>query len=362
MFRLHLQLHPSDSAATLNRFFRSGLPLLESVFLDEISKGPGDKDECPVPLETAPKLLHMMLRTVSFIPSNAFPRLTHLSLSDIRTGNCHTDIANLLSRCPNLESLAICFPPHLHMPPNAQENLPPSLSLNCLRRITLQPPRFHNPITDFYLSLLPLATDSPTRQPAALQILQLVVADSVSALAPMLYRVTNAEATHLSLALRPHPRGRPWEYLSVSATGPKGTFHACTQAFRGEDAEPHHVLDVFPKPFLDAILCRCCAHLRAAVREVWITSVDPRTARLLSSEVTEHFKAVIAALPALETVVVVVGPGVVSDGELDLEVDLGVLPSAHDPGFESSNLKTLRIVHENFSAHRVILGKSWGRK
>ena len=169
----------------------------------------------------------------------------------------------------------------------------------------------------------------------------------------MLYRVTNAEATHLSLALRPHPRGRgrPWEYLSVSATGPKGTFHACTQAFRGEDAEPHHVLDVSPKPFLDAVLCSCCAYLRAAVREVWVTSVDPQTARLLSREVTAHFKAVIAALPVLETAVVVVGPGVVCAGdELHLEVDLGVLPSAHDPGLESPNLKTLRIVHKNFGA------------
>ena len=157
------------------------------------------------------------------------------------------------------------------------------------------------------------------------------MADSVSALAPMLYRVTNAEATHLSLALRPHLRGRPWEYLSVSATGPKGTFHACTEAFRGEDAEPHHVLDVSPKPFLDAILCSCCAHLCAAVREVWVTRVNPQTARLLSREVTAHFKAVIAALLALETAVVVVASPVRAGDELDLEVDLGVLPSAR-PG------------------------------
>ena len=43
--------------------------------------------------------------------------------------------------------------------------------------------------------------------------------------------------------------------------------------------------------------------------------------------------------------VAVIGTG----AEVDLEVDLGLLPGAHDPGFASPHLKTLRInvEHEN---------------
>ena len=60
----------------------------------------------------------------------------------------------------------------------------------------------------------------------------------------------------------------------------------------------------------------------------------------------------VAALPALETAVVVVASPVRAGDQLDLEVDLGLLPSAHDPGFASSNLKTLRInvMYENSGA------------
>ncbi|KAM5542225.1 hypothetical protein V8D89_004098 [Ganoderma adspersum] len=358
VFELYIHYHGSGTVAKIDRFFRSGLPLLESISLSGLSTSDEededtDEDECPFPLDAAPRLRHMMLKDVSFIPRNAFPHLTHLSLSGIHTPDCHhyapqgrtvhANIANLLSRCPNLESLAICSPSHSGPPPNLPASFPPPLSLNRLRRITLELPRFRNPITDFYLSLFPL--DGPACQPTAFQILELAEMDDAPALGQMLSRVTKAEASHLSLSLHPHPRGRHWKYLSVSAAGPKGTFHACTESFWGMDVEPREELCVSPKPFLDAIVCGC-AHLRA-VREVWVTSVHPRTARRLYRDATEHFKAAIAALPALETAVVVVA--VVGAELSDLEVGLGLLPSVHDPGFASPNLKTLRIniVHGN---------------
>ncbi|KAM5542244.1 hypothetical protein V8D89_004117 [Ganoderma adspersum] len=341
-----LQIHhlPDDIVAKINRYFSAGLPLLESLSLSQVSTSDEEdeeinEDECPFPLDDAPILRHMMLEDVSFIPKNAFPHLTHLTLSDIHTPGCHTKIANLLSRCPNLESLVICFPYVSDMPPDLPEGLPPSLNLNRLRRVTLELPQFCDPIMDFYLSLFPL--DGPACQPTAFQILELAEMDDAAALGQMLSRVTKAEASHLSLALHPRPGGRDQMYLNVSAAGPKGTFHAATESFLGVDVEPRREeLDASPQrfPLLDAILCGC-VHLRA-VREVWVTSVPPRTGKRLSRGATEHFRSTIAALPALETVVVVVAAV-----GAQLDVDLGLLPSVRDPGFASPNLKTLRIVH-----------------
>ena len=355
VFGLHIRHRPSDTTEKIKRFFRSALPLLESILLSGVSirdkeDEDNDEDGCPFPLDAVPiSSRHMMLKDVAFIPQNTFPHLTHLCLSDIDTPNCHTDIATLLSRCPNLESLAICFPEYRSdTPPIPPGRLPPPLSLDRLRRVTLELPQSRNRVIlmNFYLSLFPM--DSPIHQPVALQILQLGVTDNVSALGPMLHRVTKAEATHLSLSLRTHPRGRPWEHLSVSAAGPKGTFHACTENFRGEETEPRRRLDVPPQPFVDAVL-RGCTHLHD-VREVWVTSVHPPgTARRFYRDTAEHFKAAIAALPALETAVVVAVTVIGTGAEVDLEVDLGLLPGAHDPGFASPHLKTLRInvAHEN---------------
>ena len=343
-----LQIHhlPDNIVAKINRHFSAGLPLLESLSLSQVSTSDEEdeetgEDECPFPLDDAPILRHMMLEGVSFIPKNAFPYLTHLTLSDVHTPDCHADTADLLSRCPNLESLVICYPYASDIPPDLPEGRPPSLNLNRLRRVALQLPQFCGPIMDFYLSLFPL--DDPACQSAAFQILELAEMDDAPALGRMLSRVTKAEASHLSLGLHPHPEGRHQMYVSVSATGPRGTFHAATESF--PDGYTEHQREELvassspqPFPFLDAILCGYL-HLRA-VREVWVTSVPPRTGKRLFRNATEHFRSAIAALPALETVVIVV-----TAVGAQLDVDLGMLPSARDLGFASPNLKTLRIVN-----------------
>ena len=342
IFELYIHHLPDDMATKIDRFFRSGsgLPLLESlslsqVFTRETDEWHTNEDECPFSLDDAPRLRHMMLHDVTFVPRNAFPHLTHLSLSGIYTPHCHTDTAALLSRCPNLESLDICCTNLEDTPLNLPAGCLP-LSLNRLRRVTLYLPQFCDPVTDFYLSLFPL--DDPALQPAAFQILEVSAMDNVPALGQMLRRVTKAEASHLSLALNAYPIYKTHQLFSISAAGPRGTFHISTESFRSVKCDPREVLNVSARPFLDALLCGG-THLRA-VREVWVTSADPRTEERLYRDATECFQSTIAALPALETVVLVVA--VVG---ADLEVDLGVLPSAHDPGFASANLKTLRIVH-----------------
>ena len=336
---LRIQSPPDDIVAKIHRYFSAGLPLLESLSISRLftipdwewEETPVYEDECPFPLNDAPILRHMMLEDVSFIPQNAFPYLTHLTLRDICFPGCHIKIANLLSRCPNLENLIICSPCDADLL-DLSERCPPSLNLSHLCRVTLKLPQECDPTIDFYLSLFPL--DSPACQPATFQILDLPEMDDASGLGQMLSRITKAEASHLSLVLLPRPEysSECYVYFSVSAAGPKGTFHVLTKLFLDPDAFPQ------PFPFLDAILCGC-VHLRA-VREVWVTSIPPWVGTLVRHDMTEHYRSAIAALPALETVVMVVaavGP--------QLDVDLGMLPSARDPGFASPKFKTLRIVN-----------------
>ncbi|KAI1784702.1 hypothetical protein LXA43DRAFT_1041239 [Ganoderma leucocontextum] len=347
VFDLHihrlLELEGDDIIAKIRRCFGAGLPLLESLSItndedeeDEV-EGDIDEDECPFPLDDAPRLRYMTLQSVTFVPTNTFPHLTHLALSKVDTPECHMEIAGLLSRCPNLEGLAIRYP-LMDLDMDLPERHPHPLPLNRLRRVTLQLPQFCDPVMEFYLSLFPL--DHWVLPPTALQILELNIKDNASQqLGEMLVRVAKAEASHLALSLHPHPKNYR-KHLTITAAGPTGTFHVSTESFRGVDvdAERREGLDVSPEPFLDSILCDC-VHLRA-VREVWVTGMPPQAGRRPYRDATEHFKSTIAALPALETIVFVVtavGP--------QLEVDLCLCPSAHDPGFASSNLKTLRIVY-----------------
>ncbi|PIL29915.1 hypothetical protein GSI_07825 [Ganoderma sinense ZZ0214-1] len=342
VFELYIHRLPEDNAEKIYRYFNASMPLLESLSISQVftSEPPDwhiDEGECPFPLDHAPRLRHMMLHDVTFTPRNGLPHLTHLSLAGISTPNIHIDTVNLLSRCSSLETLAIYSPYLSDTLPNLSEGLSRPLNLNRLRRLTLQLPC--RLAMEFYLSLFPL--DSPTLQPTAVQILEFAASDMVPVLGQTLRRVTKAEASHLSLALHPHPQYRNQRYLSFTAAGPEGTFHISTDTYH-VDVVPLGDLDVLPQLFLDTFnILSGCAHLRA-VREVWVTSVPPQTGRRFFRDVMGHFKSIIAALPALETVVVVVPAA-----GAQLETDLGVLPSTHDPGFvaPSSSLKNLRIVH-----------------
>ena len=281
----------------------------------------------------------MMLQVVAFIPTDEFPHLTHLALLDINTSDCHIKIARLLSRCPNLESLVIWHSYIPHPPLDLPENFPHSLTLNRLHRVTLrlQLLLFRANIMDLYLSFFPQGDSTP--EPTALQILDLNITDNMSTLSEMLLRITKAEASHLSLALRPYEESH-FMYLSITAAGPKGTLHVSTESFHGMSVQPQAESDASPKTFLSTIL-RNYAHLRV-VREVWVTATPPPPDRPPLHDAMDHFRSTIAALPALETIVLTV----TTIGS-QLEVDLGLCPSAHDPGFASPNLKTLRIVHGN---------------
>ncbi|KAI1784700.1 hypothetical protein LXA43DRAFT_1077271, partial [Ganoderma leucocontextum] len=132
-----------DDVADLHRHFRAArLSLLESLSVSSIiSSG-----EEPISLDQAPRLKHMVLQSVTFLPQSTFPHLTHLAVADVYLHECHTMTADLLSRCPNLESLAINYP-HNGRTMAVPKPFSRPLTFNRLRRIALQLPQFLNSLT-----------------------------------------------------------------------------------------------------------------------------------------------------------------------------------------------------------------------
>ncbi|EJF58772.1 hypothetical protein DICSQDRAFT_182295 [Dichomitus squalens LYAD-421 SS1] len=171
-------------------------------------------------------------------------------------------------------------------------------------------------------------------RPVAVQINDLDVIDFADLSPEVLLQVTRAKASHLSLSLNPALGDDCSRQLVLSARGPEGTFHISTDTF--EDS-PDLQIDWDDFRFV----LSAGQHLQA-VREVWITGIPPQ------NSITAAFKSVIAALPALETVVFVITR---VTSETDVNSSLCPDPPP-DPGFASHKLKTLRLAYGNDSYRR----------
>ncbi len=330
--------HRNDAAELRRRFPAARLSCLESLSISSVVTT-SVKEE-PISLDEAPRLKHMALQSVTFLPQSTFPHLTHLALGDIYLRNHHNITADLLSHCPNLESLAInCT--HVDRPPIVPEPLSQPLALHHLRRVALQLPEFLGILARFYFSLFRPINPCPGNLPMALQILNYHFEDPSLHLGTLLVQATMGAASHLSLSMAPVPSRSSFDhaFFAISAAGPQGTFHVTSTPFhddrreRGWDA--HH--GSFVNSVLDGGV-----HL-AAVREVWITGKHLDTER--HAHITAAFRTTIAALPALETVVLVVPT---ESGVQLAGPNLAVCPNALDHcGLLSPRLRTLRVVYGN---------------
>ncbi|TBU30860.1 hypothetical protein BD309DRAFT_991209 [Dichomitus squalens] len=126
----------------------------------------------------------------------------------------------------------------------------------------------------------------------AIQINDLDVMDFAELFPEVLLQATRAKASHLALSLDPTLGDDCSRQLVLSARGPEGTFHISTDTF--EDS----AYAQFDWDDLRFVLS-AGQHLQA-MREVWITGIPPQNNN------TAAFKSVIAALPALETIVFVI--------------------------------------------------------
>ncbi|TBU37119.1 hypothetical protein BD309DRAFT_657091 [Dichomitus squalens] len=221
-------LRMRDDVAHLRRYSHTDLPLLEVLSVSQVLTI--DRERSPLSLDKSPKLHFLSLWSVSFVPTEAFPNLTHLALSDIYTQEYHLETANLLSRCPKLESLVISYPHKGQDIPIPPRPLQP-LTLDRLRRVALKLPSFSAPVTEFYISLLPLNTGL-AQAAIALQIQHKDVQDLSVHLGTLLLHATKAKATDLSLSMSPVPGRGDIMYLSITAVGSQGAFHISSEPFR----------------------------------------------------------------------------------------------------------------------------------
>ena len=149
----------NDVATLRRRFLLAKLSCLESLSFSSITTN-GSKEE-PISLAEAPRLKRMALQSVEFLPQSMFPYLTHLVVGDVYLRDCRSITADLLSRCPNLESLAI---DSLHVSqPIVPKPFSQSLALHRLRRVALLVPESLGILAQFYFSLF-----SPRDAPIAL--------------------------------------------------------------------------------------------------------------------------------------------------------------------------------------------------
>ena len=327
--------------AQLRSYSQADLPRLKVLSVRQVLTIAGEG--CPLSLDQSPNLRFMSLWSVSFVPSSTFPNLTHLALSDVYTRECHLETGNLLLRCPNLESLTVDYPhtsQDIAIPPRRHQ----PLTLDRLQRVTLKLPSFCGPVMEYYISLLPLSTQS-TQVPMALQIHHREIEDLSVHFGTLLLHATKATASHLSLAMSHGSERDDILHFVITAAGPQGAFHIASEAFRDEHCAGDW--DLLHGSFLNDVLCNGM-HL-PAVRELWISGKHPHMGN--QKHITAKFKSTIAALPALETIVFVVTTTTCTPPE---GPNLALCPSVLDAGFASHKLKTLRVVYGN-ATHRGLV-------
>nr|VWO99537.1 Cytochrome P450 monooxygenase CYP52X1 [Ganoderma boninense] len=134
--------------------------------------------------------------------------------------------------------------------------------------------------------------------------------------------------------------------VTISATGPQGTFHLATLPFCvPNDLMARAGWDSTYGTFLGSILNDSPCF--SAVREVWISGVHPETHD--HTQIAAAFTGAIAGLQALETIVLVEPPR----GYSRATPTLCLCPDAHGSVPLPPNLRTLRLVY----AH----GAGWTR-
>ena len=338
-----------DDVAELRRRFRGvELSCLESL---SISSFVATGEEEPISLEEAPRLRHLVLQSVTYLPQNRFPNLTHLALEGVCEHERHATTAHFLSRCPNLENIAINYADNdeaMSVPPPLSQ----PLALNRLQRISLQLPNILDKLGEFYLSLFPIRTGQTL--PIALQVLNHHWYDMHHDVEALLKDATGGAASHLSFSMSPLPDRSSLNILffAITAAGPQGTFHIATVPFYDYDSSlPGPDWDFNQSATLKSILGRgLCL---PAVRELWISGVHPEVDR--HTHIAAAFKTAIAGLSALETIVLVEPvQGYPPSGST-----LGLCPDALDAGAGGSeprsapppNLRTLRLVYGDGGTH-----------
>ena len=299
-------------------------------------------EEQPISLDKAPRLRHLVLQSVTFLPQSMLSNLTHLALEGaIYEPTRHVMTAGMLSRCPNLESLAISYPGSAQTAHVQPRPLLRPVVLNRLQRISLQLSDIHDTLGQFYLSLFPIRNDQPRNVPIALQILNHHWRDISPNISVLLWHATRSAASHLSLSMNPLPDHPPSGglFIAISAVGPQGTFHIATLPFPYRGDTMGIGWDMTHGIVLMSLIGGA-AHLLPAVREVWLSGVHIDMDRHM--HIAAAFKTSIYALRALETIVFVEPP----QGYPPTGPTLCLCPDAQRPS-ASPNLRTLRLVYGN---------------
>ncbi|KAM5542238.1 hypothetical protein V8D89_004111 [Ganoderma adspersum] len=256
------------------------------------------------------------------------PSVTHLVFANLSTS--HRNIAQLISSCPNLQTLVLS-----HLLSKAQDgvvpNTPFSLSTR-IRRVALHDLR--RGAIHFYLTLIQPSPDGGLK--TALQILNEQVHHNQFGYEPLIEQRLAGKATHLRIGVFTD---------TASSYRFSVTFASRVNALRFASTAGSLAASRYRRPdnWLSRLLHADVADL-SDVREAWLLNTTaPFTIYLTKFQVA--VRSAMSALSALETLTLVTidhpsdGPGnLVRPG-------VSVVPTTDDSDWGCHRLTTLRLVH-----------------
>ncbi len=275
-----------------------------------------------------PQLRHLVLKGVISRVTSPLTTLTHLILSQVSHPGLHVRVARLLRYCPNLKNLVLS---RLFQGDTGGDDVPQPL-LPHLRRVVL-----HDLVSRslrFYLSLTALSSGE-----VGLQILNVTANYGAFSFEPILSERLSEDPVMLGIgiclaadSLSEHT------VVSITLATPVSALRIASTPELIEMSQYREA-----GLWVERILSER-ERLRS-VQEVWLVDGSPE---VRGSEQIFDFgknvRAVISALPALETAVLLAvadhGEGRIRPPELS-----SCLPNVvDDPSFDSQHLKTLRLV------------------
>ncbi|KAI0696488.1 hypothetical protein C8T65DRAFT_663649 [Cerioporus squamosus] len=348
---LHLFSIEVEHMNYLYELLKSPLPSLKSFTLNcyLVSSHWNDKpSQLPLSRDRNPSLQYLALKDTPFLPETGFPTLTHLSLTYATVPDLHAKVADLISDCPHLESVALGgLWSEIEIPDSAAQRTP--LLMEHLRRVTLH--EMYDKALQLYMSLL-----QPRASDAAYHVLGHDQRDD-----PMLQDFL------FSPEMQTHPEDQPAEessQLCISVhPDSNGEFTGWDRSYaltvttrestRRLAAYSGQRRFIGSSVWIPQLLAAKTTPL-AAIREVWVVNAAPSTfwPRLPSTEPCAPVMSPLVYFPALETVMLVSDHTFLLGGIA--QPSLYLLPPTRDqdPASAALNLTTLRLVH-GFSDHAL---------
>ncbi len=346
---LHLFSIEAEHMDYLYELLKSPLPCLKSFTLtccSVASHWDGKPSQLPLSRDRNPALQYLTLQTTPFLPETGFSTLTHLSLTSILVPNHTVKVADLISDCPRLESVALSgLWSDTEIPDGPAHSTP--LLMKQLRRVTLH--EMYDNTLQLYMSLLqPRARDSAYHilghSPRDHPLLQdfLFPPETQKRSEDQLMK----ESPQLCISVHPDHNGEfsGWD-RSYTLTV---TTRECTRRLATYSGQRRYIGN---SVWITQLLAANATRL-AAIREVWVVNAVPSTfwPRFLSSDACAPVMSPLVHFPALETLTLVSDHTFLVEGTT--QPGLYLLPSIEDPTAVAPKLTALRLMH-GFSDHAL---------